>query len=113
MRFTFVGEQEFAADGKKAPQNLAILMNWQKQGNDWKLLVPGRHQALIASRPDAWRSGRQRHPAGEPAGGALGLACVAKDLPFQAIETVRSREKPKPSGSRTTMPAGCEKTSIM
>ena len=26
------------ADGKKVPQNLAILMNWQKQGNDWKLL---------------------------------------------------------------------------
>ena len=38
MRFNFVGEQEFAADGKKVPQNLAILMNWQKQGNDWKLL---------------------------------------------------------------------------
>ena len=38
VRFTFVGEQEFAADGKKVPQNLAILMNWQKQGNDWMLL---------------------------------------------------------------------------
>jgi hypothetical protein len=38
VRFTFVGEQEFAADGKKVPQNLHILMNWQKQGNDWKLL---------------------------------------------------------------------------
>ena len=38
VRFNFVGEQEFAADGKKTPQNLAILMNWQKQGNDWKLL---------------------------------------------------------------------------
>jgi hypothetical protein len=37
VRFNFVGEQEFA-DGKKTPQNLAILMNWQKQGNDWKLL---------------------------------------------------------------------------
>lgn len=37
VRFTFVGEQEFT-DGKKTPQNLAILMNWQKQGNDWKLL---------------------------------------------------------------------------
>jgi hypothetical protein len=32
-----VGEQEFT-DGKKTPQNLAILMNWQKQGNEWKLL---------------------------------------------------------------------------
>jgi hypothetical protein len=37
-RFNFVGEQEFAADGKKVPQNLHILMNWQKQGADWKLL---------------------------------------------------------------------------
>lgn len=37
VRFTFAGEQEFT-DGKKTPQNLAILMNWQKQGSDWKLL---------------------------------------------------------------------------
>ncbi len=37
VRFNFVGEQEFN-DGKKTPQNLAILMNWQKQGSDWKLL---------------------------------------------------------------------------
>jgi hypothetical protein len=37
VRFNFVGEQEFT-DGKKTPQNLAILMNWVKQGNDWKLL---------------------------------------------------------------------------
>ncbi len=37
VRFNFVGEQEFT-DGKKTPQNLAILMNWVKQGSDWKLL---------------------------------------------------------------------------
>jgi ketosteroid isomerase-like protein len=37
VRFNFVGEQEFT-DGKKTPQNLSILMNWQKQGSDWKLL---------------------------------------------------------------------------
>jgi|SRR5689334_841576 Domain of unknown function (DUF4440) len=37
VRFTFVGEQEFT-DGKKTPQNLHILMNWVKQGGDWKLL---------------------------------------------------------------------------
>lgn len=37
VRFTFVGEQEFT-DGKKTPQSLHILMNWQKQGSDWKLL---------------------------------------------------------------------------
>jgi hypothetical protein len=36
VRFTFVGEQEF--NDKKTPQNLHILMNWQKQGNEWKLL---------------------------------------------------------------------------
>jgi hypothetical protein len=41
VRFNFVGEQEFAADGKKVPQNLHILMNWQKQGTDWKLLSRG------------------------------------------------------------------------
>ena len=41
VRFNFVGEQEFAADGKKVPQNLHILMNWQRQGNDWKLLSRG------------------------------------------------------------------------
>jgi ketosteroid isomerase-like protein len=40
VRFTFVGEQEFN-DGKKTPQNLHILMNWQKQGSDWKLLSRG------------------------------------------------------------------------
>ena len=37
VRFNFVGEQEFN-DGRKVPQNLAILMNWQKQGDEWKLL---------------------------------------------------------------------------
>lgn len=37
VRFNFVGEQEFT-DGRKTPQNLHILMNWQKQGNEWKLL---------------------------------------------------------------------------
>ena len=37
VRFNFVGEQEVTG-GKKTPQNLAILMNGQKQGNEWKLL---------------------------------------------------------------------------
>jgi len=41
VRFNFVGEQEFTADGKKTPQNLHILMNWQKQGTEWKLLSRG------------------------------------------------------------------------
>jgi ketosteroid isomerase-like protein len=38
VRFHWVGEQEAVADGKKSATNLHILMNWQKQGADWKLL---------------------------------------------------------------------------
>jgi hypothetical protein len=38
VRFHWVGESESVADGKKSSTNLHILMNWQKQGNDWKLL---------------------------------------------------------------------------
>ncbi|HYK78635.1 MAG TPA: nuclear transport factor 2 family protein [Micropepsaceae bacterium] len=38
VRFHWVGESEVVADGKKNNTNLHILMNWQKQGNDWKLL---------------------------------------------------------------------------
>ncbi|MET4391216.1 ketosteroid isomerase-like protein [Bradyrhizobium sp. F1.4.3] len=38
VRFHWIAEQEMAADGKKVPTNLHILMNWQKQGDDWKLL---------------------------------------------------------------------------
>jgi len=38
VRFHWVGEQEAVADGKKSNTNLHILMNWQKQGADWKLL---------------------------------------------------------------------------
>jgi ketosteroid isomerase-like protein len=37
VRFTWVSESE-AADGKKSGNKLHILMNWQKQGADWKLL---------------------------------------------------------------------------
>ena len=37
VRFTYVGESE-AADGKKSTTRLHVLMNWQKQGADWKLL---------------------------------------------------------------------------
>src|ERR1700682_3224950 len=37
VRFHWVGEQ-LLADGKKSATNLHILMNWQKQGADWKLL---------------------------------------------------------------------------
>jgi ketosteroid isomerase-like protein len=38
VRFHWVGEQEAVADGKKSSTNLHILMNWQKQAADWKLL---------------------------------------------------------------------------
>jgi hypothetical protein len=38
VRFHWVGEQEAVADGKKSSTNLHVLMNWQKQGTDWKLL---------------------------------------------------------------------------
>lgn len=38
VRFHWVGESESIPDGKKSSTNLHILMNWQKQGADWKLL---------------------------------------------------------------------------
>jgi ketosteroid isomerase-like protein len=39
VRFHWVGESQDVADGKKSGTNLHILMNWQKQGADWKLLT--------------------------------------------------------------------------
>jgi hypothetical protein len=39
VRFHWVGEAQAVADGKKSATNLHILMNWQKQGADWKLLT--------------------------------------------------------------------------
>ena len=38
VRFHWIGENQSTADGKKNATNLHILMNWQKQGADWKLL---------------------------------------------------------------------------
>jgi hypothetical protein len=38
VRFHWLGEAEAVADGKKSSTNLHILMNWQKQGWEWKLL---------------------------------------------------------------------------
>ena len=38
VRFHWVGESQSVPDGKKSSTNLHILMNWQKQGADWKLL---------------------------------------------------------------------------
>jgi ketosteroid isomerase-like protein len=38
VRFHWVAESQSVADGKKSNTNLHILMNWQKQGAEWKLL---------------------------------------------------------------------------
>jgi ketosteroid isomerase-like protein len=38
VRFHWMAEAESMPDGKKSATNLHILMNWQKQGADWKLL---------------------------------------------------------------------------
>ena len=38
VRFHWVAEGESIPDGKKSSTNLHILMNWQKQGAEWKLL---------------------------------------------------------------------------
>src|ERR1041384_2045045 len=38
VRFNWVSESENLSDGKKSGNKLHILMNWQKQGADWKLL---------------------------------------------------------------------------
>ena len=41
VRFHWLGEQESVPDAKKSSTNLHILMNWLKQGSDWKLLSRG------------------------------------------------------------------------
>jgi ketosteroid isomerase-like protein len=38
VRFHWMAESQVIADGKKNSTNLHILMNWQKQGSEWKLL---------------------------------------------------------------------------
>lgn len=38
VRFHWLGESEVVADGKKSATNLHILMNWQRQAGEWKLL---------------------------------------------------------------------------
>ncbi len=39
VRFHWMAESENVADGKKSSTNLHILMNWQKQAGEWKLLT--------------------------------------------------------------------------
>jgi Domain of unknown function (DUF4440) len=41
VRFHWLGEAESVPDGKKSSTNLHILMTWQKQGAEWKLLSRG------------------------------------------------------------------------
>jgi hypothetical protein len=38
VRFHWLSESQSVADGKRNKTNFHILMNWQKQGADWKLL---------------------------------------------------------------------------
>ena len=38
VRFHWISESEAIADGKKSSISLHILMNWQKQDGEWKLL---------------------------------------------------------------------------
>jgi ketosteroid isomerase-like protein len=38
VRFHWVAESESIPEGKKSSTNLAILMNWQKQDGEWRLL---------------------------------------------------------------------------
>ena len=38
VRFHWIGESETIPEGKKNSTKLHILMNWQKQGGEWKLL---------------------------------------------------------------------------
>ena len=39
VRFHWIAESEAVADGKRSSTNLHILMNWQKQAGNWKLLT--------------------------------------------------------------------------
>ena len=39
VRFNWTSESEAIADGKRSTTKLHVLMNWQKQGADWKLLT--------------------------------------------------------------------------
>ena len=41
VRFNWVGEQQSTSDGSKTATNLHILMVWQKQGDEWKLIARG------------------------------------------------------------------------
>jgi ketosteroid isomerase-like protein len=41
VRFHWLGESESVPDGKKSATNLHILMTWQKQSGEWKLLSRG------------------------------------------------------------------------
>ena len=95
VRFHWVGESQAVADGKKSSTNLHILMNWQKQGADWKLLSRV-DQALIATRLRLQhrrlrRSTRRRE------------TLVAPVIPRCAIAHLRARVKRASPESITTI----------
>ena len=39
VRFHWIAEMETVPEAKKIPTNLHILMVWQKQAGEWKLLA--------------------------------------------------------------------------
>ncbi|WP_457427998.1 nuclear transport factor 2 family protein [Roseateles sp. P5_E7] len=45
VRYNWVAERELVADGSKTATNLYILMVWQKQGDEWKLIARGAGKA--------------------------------------------------------------------
>jgi hypothetical protein len=53
VRFRLVSEYEWIAEGKKSHVELHVLMNWQKQGTDWKLL--SRAATAFESDPEVGR----------------------------------------------------------
>ena len=55
VRFHWLGEQVATADGKKSSTNLHILMNWVKQGSDWKLLSRASTKLYGGSGPETRR----------------------------------------------------------
>src|SRR5262249_2074421 len=65
VRFHWVGESQSVADGKKSNTNLHILMNWQKQGADWKLL--SRASTKLCSRESAFKVRRGSAAPARPA----------------------------------------------
>ena len=50
-RFNWASESEAIADGKKSTTKLHVLMNWQKQGADWKLSLARQLSCNLLATP--------------------------------------------------------------